>query len=373
MQTKINVKKPRVKRGHNPVKLRNGSILVGGQYPIAKEVSGELARQLWELLPLLDGSRTVSEVLTEVSRLNLKLQKSDAEVLIGSLWEEGFLEEGEINVPSELSRKEIERYDRNLQYFSWVDNTPRSSIFDLQLALKNASVTIIGVGGGGSSVLTSLVMAGVGKIHIVDFDYVELSNLNRQFLFDESDIGRKKVDVAVEKLSRMNSNVNLIGTNKEMKSVKDLREVIANKDLFILTADKPLEIRDWANEAALSERIPWLTASYMGPMIVVGGFIPYVTGCANCAKIVNKDRNKDRVEYLLDASNQNAVIAPNSILVGQFTALEAIYYLTGLKTQTMGRFFHLNAMEYDHVYYVEIPRLRDCRVCSVDKRNATQR
>jgi len=73
-----------------------------------------------------------------------------------------------------------------------------------QEKLKKASVLIIGIGGLGSSVIQYLNVAGVGRIGIVDYDKVELSNLNRQLIYKESDLGKNKVDVAKNYISELN-------------------------------------------------------------------------------------------------------------------------------------------------------------------------
>ena len=78
-----------------------------------------------------------------------------------------------------------------------------------QQKLKKASVLIIGIGGLGSSVIQYLNAAGVGKIGIVDYDKVELSNLNRQLIYKNSDIGKSKVDVAKNYISELNSSAPL--------------------------------------------------------------------------------------------------------------------------------------------------------------------
>src|SRR4026208_493050 len=79
-----------------------------------------------------------------------------------------------------------------------------------QQKLKAASVLMIGAGGLGVSVLQYLTAAGVGKIGIVDGDVIELSNLHRQVLYEESTIGNKKSEVAREKLLRLNSETEII-------------------------------------------------------------------------------------------------------------------------------------------------------------------
>ncbi|MEM2041797.1 MAG: ThiF family adenylyltransferase, partial [Nitrososphaerota archaeon] len=93
---------------------------------------------------------------------------------------------------SELS----ERYDRQMRISGWN-----------QELVSGASVLIAGVGALGCEVAKNLALSGVGRIVLVDRDVVELSNLNRQMLFDESDIGRKKAEAGAEKLRAMNPHI----------------------------------------------------------------------------------------------------------------------------------------------------------------------
>ena len=100
---------------------------------------------------------------------------------------------------AELSSKELERYSRQIML--------EEIGYDGQLKLKNAKVCVVGVGGLGNPIATRLVAMGVGKIRIVDRDVIELSNLHRQTMFDESDIGQVKVEAAARKLKKMNPDV----------------------------------------------------------------------------------------------------------------------------------------------------------------------
>ena len=101
-----------------------------------------------------------------------------------------------------------------------------------QEKLKNAKVFIAGVGGLGSPVSTYLALAGIGKIIIADFDCVEASNLNRQFLHHEKDIGREKVESAKEKLLAMNSGVE-IEVIREKLTEENADSVVPGCDLII--------------------------------------------------------------------------------------------------------------------------------------------
>jgi len=97
---------------------------------------------------------------------------------------------------SELSNKDLDRYSRQVML--------EEIGYQGQLKLKNAKVCVVGVGGLGNPITTRLVAMGVGKIRIVDRDVIELSNLHRQTMFDDSDVGKIKVEVAAKKLQKLN-------------------------------------------------------------------------------------------------------------------------------------------------------------------------
>lgn len=110
-----------------------------------------------------------------------------------------------------------------------------------QQKLKKASVLIIGIGGLGSSVIQYLNAAGVGKIGIVDYDKVELSNLNRQLIYKDSDIGKSKVDVAKNYISELNSSTKIEIFEMRIDE-KNLPNIIGDYDILADCTDN-LETR----------------------------------------------------------------------------------------------------------------------------------
>tara|TARA_B100000003_G_scaffold41886_1_gene35778 strand:- start:92 stop:817 length:726 start_codon:yes stop_codon:yes gene_type:complete len=110
-----------------------------------------------------------------------------------------------------------------------------------QQKLKKASVLIIGIGGLGSSVIQYLNAAGVGKIGIVDYDKVELSNLNRQLIYKNSDIGKSKVDVASNYISELNSSTKIEIFEMRIDE-KNLSNIIGDYDILADCTDN-LETR----------------------------------------------------------------------------------------------------------------------------------
>ncbi len=114
--------------------------------------------------------------------------------------------------------------------------------FEKQIILKSiglagqkkifaANVLIIGLGGLGCPLLTYLVSSGVGKIGIVDFDKVEISNLNRQTLFNPSDVGKFKVDQAKKAINKINKKIKIISFKKKI-TFKNIKKILSSFDII---------------------------------------------------------------------------------------------------------------------------------------------
>ena len=100
---------------------------------------------------------------------------------------------------SDLSEKELDRYSRQVML--------EQIGYDGQLKLKQAKVCVVGVGGLGNPITARLVSMCVGNLRIVDRDVIELSNLHRQTMFNEDDVGQVKVETAAKKLRKLNPDV----------------------------------------------------------------------------------------------------------------------------------------------------------------------
>jgi len=100
-----------------------------------------------------------------------------------------------------------------------------------QKKISSANVLIIGMGGLGCPLLTYLAASGVGKIGIVDFDKVEISNLNRQTLFNPNDIGKFKVKQAKKAINKINKKIKIIPFKKKITS-KNIKKILSNFDII---------------------------------------------------------------------------------------------------------------------------------------------
>ncbi|MEM0491934.1 MAG: HesA/MoeB/ThiF family protein [Acidilobaceae archaeon] len=169
-----------------------------------------------------------------------------------------------------LTPLELERYDRQIRLFG----------IEGQVRLKKSKVLIAGIGGLGCPAALYLVAAGIGEVIIVDSETVELSNLNRQILHWTSDIGRPKVDSAVEKLRILNPDVRIVGI-KRVIDEELLESLVPNVDIVIDGLDS-WKIRFILNRICVRYKKPLIHAGIhgmYGQLLVV---IPGITPCLQC-------------------------------------------------------------------------------------------
>ena len=143
---------------------------------------------------------------------------------------------------------------------------------------------MLGVGGLGGWAAWALACCGVGEMWLVDGDRVEVSNLNRQILYTEADIGLLKVEAAAARLRAFNSAMRVTATARRLESQAEIADFIAGADVVIDAADWPAhDIERWCNSACFEAGIPYITMSHFPPIARVGPlFVPGETGCFAC-------------------------------------------------------------------------------------------
>ncbi|GAA4512439.1 MULTISPECIES: ThiF family adenylyltransferase [Nonomuraea] len=361
------MRKPRLKHVHLPTVFPDGRIRISlGQYGVATELQDDAEGSIARILTLMDGTRDIEQICADFVADSPEVERENVREIVEALISEGFIEDAEAEPPANLSARELERYARARHFYSWIDTVPRESPYTVQSKIKQAKVGLLGVGGTGSAVAAGLVASGIGALHLADFDDVQESNLTRQLLYTEQDIGESKVERAVARLRAMNSLVKVTGSELKATGTDDIAALMADCDVFVLCADEPdPDIKIWTNEAALRTGTPWFVSFYGGPMAVVGSFHPGETGCWRCMR-GDEDRKKQATgqrDLITHESWPNAVIAASANISGHLCALEIIYHLGGLSTQARGRMFHWNFAVWDHVYAVDVVRQDDCPAC----------
>jgi adenylyltransferase/sulfurtransferase len=182
--------------------------------------------------------------------------------------------------------------------------------------LKRSRVVIAGAGGLGSPIAIYLTSAGIGTIRIIDHDQVALSNLNRQVLHWEEDIGRKKVDSARTKLRNLNSTVD-IQAIAETITEENVCELVNGCDAIVDAMDN-LPTRYILNRCAVERNIPFFHGAVNGFEGRVMTVIPGKTACLRC------------MYRGLVPQEKFPVIGVAPAVIGSIQATEVIKYLVGI-------------------------------------------
>lgn len=369
--------RPRVKPEHKPYRTVDGNVRVGGViYGVGAEIE-DPEGWIWSLVEAMDGSRhptaVVDEVLARHSGL-ADLADTDVRQAMADLFSAGFVEDAAATAP--LPEREQERYSRGVPLLRWMDRGPRATPWDAQLRLREARVLLVGLGGTGGYAAQGLVASGVGVLHCVEPDVVELSNLNRQPLYRESDIGRPKLEAALETLRALNSDVTVTGERREVREEADLAELLSPSaataptyDLLVLAADHPLDIWRWANRVCLATRLPWTDAGYRGPVATAGVYVPGDGACWECLREGEFERRDLRLppgqdeEIASPRMPWNPATAVTAGLSGALLAHAAVALLTGVPALEPGFRFGVNLMVPGDPVLERFPRRPDCPAC----------
>ncbi|MGH3388093.1 MAG: HesA/MoeB/ThiF family protein [Actinomadura sp.] len=325
---------------------------------------------MWSLLESMDGTRTVDQIVTRVGDLHPAASADSVRAGLDRLVGSGYIEDAGAPDPAVLTDRDKERYSRSRRFFRWLDLIPRANSWEPQLALRAARVTVVGVGGTGGHAAQALAASGVGRLHCVDHDVVELSNLNRQILYCEDDIGASKVETAVSRLRRLNSDIEITGAELRIEGVSDLARLAADCDVLVLAADRPPEIRAWTNRACLAEGTPWVHSGYHGPLVTVGTFVPGIGACWECLQESDDERHRAMGTNPADADAPyrraalaNAVCAPSAGLCGNLAAHAALALLTGVPRWPVGEIHAINLVAIGEHLVVDDARRPGCQAC----------
>lgn len=232
----------------------------------------------------------------------------------------------------ELSRSEIIRYNRHLILGNFG--------IEAQLILKEKKVLVVGAGGLGSPVLLYLAAAGVGTIGVLDFDTVDLSNLQRQVIFNEEDIGRNKAEAAVEKLKLKNSNVRYIAHPVKVTSSNALT-LIKAYDLVVDGTDN-FPTRYLLNDACVLLEKP----------LIYGSILRFEGQVAVFNHTLNGRRSSNYRDLFPNPPDPSAVpnceqagvlgVLPG--IIGSFQASETIKILTGIGEPLVNKLLILDSL-----------------------------
>jgi molybdopterin/thiamine biosynthesis adenylyltransferase len=218
-----------------------------------------------------------------------------------------------------------------------------------QRRLKKSRVAVAGIGGLGSPASLYLAAAGVGYIRLIDFDIVDISNLNRQVAHWSTDLGRPKVESAAMKLTQLNPDITADAVNEKITG-ETVGQLLEGIDIVIDGQDN-LPTRLLINSECVSRGIPYVFAA-------VHGFEGYLTtimpGKGPCLRCIYPS------EALPDGVIP--VIGPTPGVMGCLEATEAIKLIVGIGTPTVGRLvvYDGERMSFQQINIKQNPKCPTC-------------
>lgn len=225
-----------------------------------------------------------------------------------------------------------------------------------QRRLGNCCVAIVGCGALGTIIATSLVRAGVGKVKIIDRDFIEYHNLQRQVLFDEEDIrdGLPKAIAAERHLRKVNSLVDVEGIVADF-NYTNAERFTAGTDLILDGLDN-LETRLLINDVSLKHDIPWIYGGAISSYGMTMNIIPGETACFRCYY--------PAIPYpgAIATCDTVGIIGPAPFVIGSLQAAEAMKILVGA-AEINRKLLLIDVWKRSFVQ-LDIVTRRDCPTCS---------
>lgn len=272
--------------------------------------------------------------------------------------------------------EKFHRYDRSLLFYNLIG----LDAIEVQTQLSSLSIGILGVGGIGNWLSLSLIGLGLKEIKIFDFDDIELTNLNRQVLFKEEDIGRKKIEIAKRELSLRNTQTKVEAVdfkvpnclNNQNQIIESFMTQLTDIDLLVVSADKPPRvIQNIVTQCCLKRNVPHIFVGYtdlegiVGPLVISGE-----TPCFNCLikqsnlsqsfyTMIN--RFPTNIQNLADRFRAPSFVGINA-LVSSIAAFEIIKFLIGLHSAVKGARMVVNPFNWE-INRIPLTEDPECEFC----------
>lgn len=250
---------------------------------------------------------------------------------------------------TELTSQDLQRYSRQIML--------EEIGFIGMEKLRNSKVCVVGVGGIGNPVVTQLNAMGIGKIRIVDRDVIEISNLHRQHLYTEQDIGKVKVEAAIEHLKRRNADVEIEALPISVTPYT-AENIVKGFDVVIDALDS-IDARYALNDACIKQHIPLIYAGALGMLGSVCTILPYDSACLRC---IFPALSEDDMPTCSTEGVHPSIL----YLVGGIQVSEAVKILLGQKPSLINTLLYidLNELSFERI---KMFRHDECSACGKEK------
>lgn len=213
--------------------------------------------------------------------------------------------------------------ENNIYYFESLDYKWNYDLNKTQINIKNKNVLLLGCGGLGTVVLQNLISLGVEKLVLIDYDNIDISNLNRQLFFNENDVGKLKTDILKDKIMKINNKINVDTISLKIENECTLDNILSNKniDMCINCADKPSNINLIIKNVCFKYKVPFIEGT-VG--IITGKWGPIVSD-------FSKEKITD-IQPIITGNTIKGSISTTNMLIGAFIAHDVLNYFIGNET-----------------------------------------
>jgi len=241
----------------------------------------------------------------------------------------------------------FERYSRQV-FFSGIGEVGQSCI-------SKSTILIVGCGALGSNMANLLARAGVGTVKIVDRDFVELSNLQRQVLFDEMDAEKRlpKAAATAEKLKQINGDIRVEAFIHDVNP-RNIETMLAGVDL-VLDATDNMETRYLVNDACVKHQIPWIYGGVIGATGMTMDIIPGKSACLRCLS------DAPPAPGSMPTCETEGVLGGTPAVIASIQATEALKIMVG-HHPTGGNLIHIDLWENEFNRF-QVNQRPDCPAC----------
>jgi len=250
---------------------------------------------------------------------------------------------------AKLTNEDLQRYSRQIML--------EEIGFTGMEKLRDSKICVIGVGGIGNPIVTQLTAMGIGKLKIVDRDVIEISNLHRQHLYTENDIGKVKVEVAVERLKGINPTVEIEAVPVSV-SKYTAESIIKGFDVVIDALDS-IDARYALNDACVKFDIPFIYAGALGMLGSVCTILPNKSACLRCIFPALAEDD-------MPTCSTEGVHPSILYLVSGVQVSETIKIITGQQPTLVNKLLYidLNELSFDKIH---VFRQEECPSCGSKK------
>ena len=317
---------------------------------------------------LMTGEHTSADIIRLLAMQNIIVDITDLLDYIKTLADLNAVGDVSFFSMDGLRSDQTDRYSRNLNGFSALSGGGIRPA-ELQKRLLNGHVLMLGAGGLGSCTSTALAMAGCGTISILDFDHIELGNLNRQ-LFTVHDIGKRKVDGMKERIEMINPDVKVNTYFQRLMSVDDVALVLdqIKPDIVVAAIDRPTIAADrWISDACFAAGIPAVFNSVSAGKGLLWTKVPGKTGCFQCdemwsIELTTDHHNIRRYREDADLIPATSAFSYSAMTVGGMMASDIVRHLVGWPMATAGKLVVIDFATLS-TNVIEKPKHDNCPIC----------